>query len=87
MIKLIERRAVMASTPPKKPALKGKQSPTAETQRSIEEQTAAFLKCGGQIQRIPNGVTGQTNLAGPRQISLAKKPGDAAPAANPQQKR
>ncbi len=57
----------------KKPAGKTKQTPAAEAQRSIEEQTAAFLKSGGQIQHIPKGTTGQVNLIGPRHITLGKK--------------
>jgi hypothetical protein len=58
----------------KKSTFKSKPAAAIETQRSIEEQTAAFLKCGGQVQQIPNGVTGQVNLAGPRHITLGKKP-------------
>ena len=34
-------------------------------QRQIAEQTAAFLAKGGEIQRIPNGVSGQPKLGGP----------------------
>ena len=40
---------------------------------SIEEQTAAFLESGGQIQQIPTGVSGQTNLSGPKHITLGNK--------------
>lgn len=52
---------------------KGRPAPPIEARRLIEEQTAAFLRRGGEIQNIPNGVTGQPNLVGPRQIVLAKK--------------
>ncbi len=58
----------------KKATFKAKPPAAIETQRSIEEQTAAFLKCGGKVQQIPSGVTGQVNLAGPRHITLGKKP-------------
>ena len=33
--------------------------------RLIAEQTAAFLAKGHKIQKIPRGVSGQTNLGGP----------------------
>lgn len=45
-----------------------------ESRRSIEEQTAAFLRRGGKIQSIPSGVTGIEKLVGSRQIVLSKKP-------------
>lgn len=50
------------------------------THLSIEEQTAAFLKSGGKIQQIPTGVSGQTNLAGPKHITLGKKTAEASDA-------
>ncbi|WP_207060876.1 hypothetical protein [Motiliproteus sp. SC1-56] len=53
-------------------AAKPKKSAAVETHKSIAEQTAAFLKAGGQIQEIPRGVTGQQKMAGPRQIVLGK---------------
>ncbi|SIT02657.1 hypothetical protein [Neptunomonas antarctica] len=53
-------------------AAKPKKKAATETHDSIEEQTAAFLRAGGQIQEIASGVTGQHNLAGPRQIVLGK---------------
>ena len=56
--------SIMAAKPKKKAA--------TETHDSIEEQTAAFLRAGGEIQQIASGVTGQQNLAGPRQIVLGK---------------
>ena len=49
---------------------------------TIEEQTAAFLKSGGAIQQIPTGVSGQTNLAGPKHITLGNKNSEARTAAN-----
>jgi len=61
----------MASTS-KKTSEKIKQAPSVIARKLIEEQTAAFLRDGGAIQQIPNGITGQVNLAGPRQIVLAK---------------
>ncbi len=53
-------------------AAKPKKKAATETHDSIAEQTAAFLRAGGQIQEIASGVTGQQNLAGPRQIVLGK---------------
>jgi len=44
---------------------------------TIEEQTAAFLESGGKIQQIPSGVSGQTNLSGPKHITLGNKNNEA----------
>ena len=52
--------------------VKSKKTAASETHQSIEEQTAAFLKAGGEIQKIAKGVTGYENNAGPRQIVLGK---------------
>jgi|GEM_PF-514386 hypothetical protein len=52
---------------------KTKQPSTNDTRVSIDQQTAAFLKSGGKIQQIANGVSGQV-FGGSRHISLAKKP-------------
>jgi hypothetical protein len=41
--------------------------------QSIENLTAAFLKSGGKIQEIPNGVSGQTSLSGSKHITIEKK--------------
>jgi|GEM_PF-1352417 len=57
---------------PKNYAPKIGTAPPLAAQRLIAEQTAAFLENGGKIQRIPRGVTGQANLAGPRHITIAK---------------
>jgi hypothetical protein len=65
----------MASTT-KKATPKVRLTPALEARQLIEEQTADFLRSGGTIQHIPNGTTGQVNLAGPRQIVLAKNPGN-----------
>jgi hypothetical protein len=54
---------------------KKKQPASTETSRSIEEQTRAFLKAGGSIQYINNGVSSQVNIAGPKHIYLGSKPG------------
>ena len=40
---------------------------------NIEEQTAKFLAQGGEIQQIPNGVSGQVQTSGPRHITLGKR--------------
>jgi len=53
-------------------AVKSKKPAASETHNSIAEQTAAFLKAGGEIQKIAKGVTGRENDAGPRQIDLRK---------------
>lgn len=51
---------------------KRKPAPATETSSSLAAQIAAFEKSGGEIQRIPNGVSGQTH--GPsRQITISKK--------------
>ena len=52
--------------------------PAPEQQRMIAEQTAAFLASGGQIQRIPRGVSGQAKLGGPQMPAP-----EAAPPADP----
>lgn len=44
-----------------------------ETSESIAAQVAAFLKQGGEIQQIDNGVSGQKNVSGPRHITLGNK--------------
>jgi len=51
---------------------KRKPEPASETSQSLAAQMAAFLKAGGEVQKIPNGVSGQTQ--GPsRQITISKK--------------
>ncbi len=57
---------VKASTTKAKPA------PAVETSDSINEQIAAFIKQGGEIQQIAKGVSGQT-FTPSRHISLGKK--------------
>lgn len=63
----------MAKPTTKRLTAQTKQPSTADTRAEIDAQTAAFLKKGGKIQRIANGVSGQT-FGGTRHISLAKKP-------------
>ena len=51
---------------------KRKPEPATETSQSLAAQMAAFIKAGGEVQTIPNGVSGQTN--GPsRQLTISKK--------------
>ena len=51
---------------------KRKPEPASETSESLANQMAALLKSGGEVQKIPNGVSGQTQ--GPsRQITISKK--------------
>ena len=63
----------MAAKPKTAPAKK-KQPAAAETSLSIEEQTKAFLKQGGEIEQINSGVSGQQSMAGPKHITLGNKP-------------
>jgi hypothetical protein len=51
---------------------KVKPAPAVETSESINEQIAAFLKSGGEIQQIAKGVSGQT-FTPSKHISLGKK--------------
>lgn len=46
--------------------------PPVQQQREIAAQTAAFLAGGGEIQQIPNGVSGQPKLGGPSYIAANK---------------
>lgn len=39
--------------------------PVAQQHRLIAEQVAQFLQGGGEIQKIPRGVSGQPKLGGP----------------------
>jgi hypothetical protein len=60
------------STSPKKPRSAVHQTLPADIQRAIEAQTDAFLKSGGQIQQIANGISGQAAQFG-RQIAWQTK--------------
>ena len=56
-------------------ASKNAKAPAAtETSASIAAQVEAFLKQGGAIQQIDNGVSGQKEVSGPRHITLGNKP-------------
>lgn len=55
---------------PKTAAPKKKQPASTETSQSIEAQTAAFLKAGGEIEQVSSGVSGQQSMAGPKHITL-----------------
>lgn len=65
--------------PKPKPRLKRSSSPRksqstpALSREAIASQTAAFLKSGNKIQKIPTGVSGQQNVAGPKHIVLKKR--------------
>lgn len=48
-------------------------APPLDQQREIAAQTAAFLARGGEIQQIPNGVSGQPKLGGPNLTNTAMK--------------
>jgi hypothetical protein len=63
----------MAVKPKTRAAAKGKRPAASETSKSIQEQTKAFLKAGGEIEQVRSGVSGQQNLAGPKHITLGKK--------------
>ncbi|MEW5249942.1 hypothetical protein [Microbulbifer sp. 2201CG32-9] len=49
-------------------------SAPVDTRETIEQQVQAFLAAGGEIEQVPKGVSGQTNVSGPRHITLGKKP-------------
>lgn len=63
----------MATMRIKASEMKKKAPPAVETHASIDEQVAAFLQAGGQIQTIPKGVSGQTFAPPSRHITLGKK--------------
>ncbi|MBU2707000.1 hypothetical protein KCM76_13480 [Zooshikella marina] len=42
-------------------------------QRLIDEQVAAFLKSGGKVTEVPQGVSGQEPVKGRQHIVLGKK--------------
>lgn len=65
--------ATKAARKPTTQAAKKKQPSAVETSQSIEDQTKAFFKAGGKVDRIKTGVSGQTGLTGPRHISLGNK--------------
>lgn len=54
---------------------KRKSNEPLETRQSIEEQTEAFLKAGGQIEKVRSGVSGQAGLGGPKQSAFTKRQG------------
>jgi hypothetical protein len=56
-------------------AAKKKQPAAVETSESIAEQTRRFLESGNQIERVPNGVSGQNGGAVSKHISLGNKTG------------
>lgn len=58
-------------------AAKGKRKANdpVETRQSIEAQTEAFLKSGGQIEKVQSGVSGQIGLGGPKQSAFTKRQG------------
>jgi len=71
LAKLIFYR-LMAAMRVKASNSKAKPAPAVETSESINNQIAAFLKSGGEIQQIAKGVSGQS--FGPsKQITLGKK--------------
>ena len=45
---------------PSRAPAKRKPDPAIATSESIDDQIAAFLASGGQIQKIPTGTSGQT---------------------------
>jgi hypothetical protein len=49
------------------------QAAPVETSKSIAEQTAAFLKSGGKVEKVPRGVSGQTSLAARKHITISPK--------------
>jgi hypothetical protein len=63
------------------PVAKPKQAPVVEARLAIELQTADFLKSGGKINQIAQGVSGQLNLTGQKNIVISKKPAEKASSA------
>ena len=55
----------------KKSPSKNKAATQDETSESIAEQTAAFLNSGGEIEKVPRGVSGQTAISGKRHITIS----------------
>ncbi len=53
---------------------KKKEPDAVETSLSIEQQTAAFLAAGGQVEQVNTGVSGQVGIAGPKHITLGNRP-------------
>ena len=51
---------------------KGQAAPV-ETSESIAEQTAAFLKAGGKVERVPRGVSGQNSLTSRKHITISNR--------------
>jgi hypothetical protein len=54
-------------------------APPLDQQHAIAAQTEAFLAKGGEIQKIPNGVSGQVAFGAPRPAT----PAVAVPAKTP----
>lgn len=50
----------VAAKKPTRAAAKRKADPAIATSESINDQVAAFLASGGEIQAIPTGTSGQT---------------------------
>jgi hypothetical protein len=68
------------SNPPKKPRSAVNHTLPADIQHAIEQQTAAFLSGGGQIQQIASGVSGQAALYGRPTAWQAKSTAQVVPA-------
>lgn len=51
---------------------KAKAAAAVETRESLEDQIAAFLRNGGEIQQVARGVSGQVWTSS-RQITIGKK--------------
>jgi hypothetical protein len=62
------------ATKPKTTSGKKKSAASTGTSQSIEEQTAAFLESGGEINQINTGVSGIESMSGPKHITLGNKP-------------
>lgn len=52
-------------------AAKAKAATPEETSETIAEQTKAFLKSGGAIEKVPRGISGQTTVSGKRHITIS----------------
>jgi len=58
---------------PTRAAAKKKQPAAVETSKSIEEQTAEFLKSGNEIDVISSGISGVPSMAVNKHIKLGNK--------------
>lgn len=75
MTDIMPKTAPARTPPPARTAPAKKKEPAAViSSKTIAEQTEAFLRAGGVIDKVKSGVSGHQNLAGPKHITLGNKP-------------